>query len=49
MTETDGMRVLTASDTYFLQLVPDATLQAFSLASMSASARLLDAKKQDDY
>lgn len=48
-TESDGARILTASDTFFLQLVPDPCIQAFQLASMAPAARLLDAKKQDDY
>lgn len=48
-TESDGLRVVTATDTYFLDLVQDSTQQTLGLASISPSAKLHNAKKQDDY
>lgn len=48
-TEIDGLRVLTAENTYFLERVNDALLHTFKLASIFPSAKLLNAKKSVDF
>ena len=45
MNEIDGLRVITSEKTYFLERVPPKMLSTFKVASISPSAKLLQAYK----
>ena len=48
MNEVDGLRVVTSEKTYFIERVPAKMHSTFSVASISPSAKLLQAQKSVD-
>jgi vacuolar protein sorting-associated protein 16 len=46
--EIDGLRVVTSEKTYFLERVQEKTLATFKVASISPSAKLIQAQKSVD-
>ena len=48
MTEMDGLRIVTSEKTYFLERVHPTLLKTFKIASISPSAKLLNAQKSVD-
>ena len=49
LNESDGMRVLTSEKTYFFELVSEALVNTFKIASIEPSAKLHKAMKSNDY
>lgn len=48
MNEIDGLRIITSEKTYFLERVQPVLLKTFKIASISPSAKLLNAIKSVD-
>jgi hypothetical protein len=48
MNELDGLRIVTTEKTFFLERVQPKTLSTFKVASITASAKLLQAQKSVD-
>jgi hypothetical protein len=49
ITEDDGLRVTTAENTHFFEIVQDVTTSTFGLAQTGPSAKLHEAQKQMDF
>ena len=47
--EIDGLRIITSSKTFFVELVQQSTQDTFTLGSIEPSAKLLQAQKWADF